>query len=103
MARKEFYQRHDLTNGRLFATRGCPFGCDFCTVAVLYQRHVRKRPVAAVAAEYASFPGKIMIFWDDNLACDREYAKALFRAIEPQYFPNLAGLTLGGSITETTP
>ena len=32
----------------------------------MYQRKVRTRPVAAVAAEYASFPGKVIIFWDDN-------------------------------------
>ena len=49
----------------------------------MYQRKVRKRPVASVAAEYASFPGKVIIFWDDNLANDREYAKDLFRAIAP--------------------
>ena len=83
MARKELYHRRDFTGGRLFATRGCPYGCDFCTVAVMYQRNVRTRPVAAVASEYASFPGKVIIFWDDNLASDREYAKALFRSIAP--------------------
>jgi radical SAM superfamily enzyme YgiQ (UPF0313 family) len=83
MARKELYHRRDLTGGRLFATRGCPYGCDFCAVAVMYQRKVRTRPVAAVASEYASFPGKVIIFWDDNLASDREYAKALFRSIAP--------------------
>ena len=83
MARKELYHRRDLTGGRLFATRGCPHGCDFCAVAVMYKRKVRKRPVAAVASEYASFPGKVIIFWDDNLASDREYAKALFRSIAP--------------------
>ena len=83
MARKEHYQRRDHTGGRLFATRGCAYGCDFCTLAVMYQRQVRQRPVAAVAAEYASFPGKVIIFWDDNLASDRQYAKALFRAITP--------------------
>jgi radical SAM superfamily enzyme YgiQ (UPF0313 family) len=83
MARKELYHRRDFTGGRLFATRGCPYDCDFCAVAVMYQRKVRTRPVAAVAKEYASFPGKTIIFWDDNLASDREYAKALFRSIAP--------------------
>ena len=83
MARKELFHRRDYTGGRLFATRGCLYGCDFCALAVMYQRQVRKRPVAQVAAEYASFRGKVIIFWDDNLANDREYAKALFRAIEP--------------------
>jgi radical SAM superfamily enzyme YgiQ (UPF0313 family) len=83
MARKELYHRRDLTGGRLFATRGCPYDCDFCAVAVMYQRKVRTRPAEAVASEYASFPGKVIIFWDDNLASDREYAKALFRSIAP--------------------
>ncbi len=83
MARKDLYHRRDYTAGRLFATRGCAYDCDFCAVAVMYQRAVRQRPIADVAAEYASFPGKVIIFWDDNLASDRDYAKALFRAIAP--------------------
>ncbi len=83
MARKDLYHRHDYTAGRLFATRGCSFGCDFCALAVMYRRKVRKRPVAAVAAEYGSFQGKVIIFWDDNLANDRAYAKSLFRLIAP--------------------
>ena len=49
----------------------------------MYKRNFRKRPVAEVAAEYASFHGKRIIFWDDNIAADKEYAKQLFRAITP--------------------
>ncbi|MGC2324941.1 MAG: radical SAM protein [Terriglobales bacterium] len=83
MARKELFHRHDYTNGVLFATRGCPSQCDFCTIAVMYGHKLRKRPIAEVAAEYASFPGNVIIFWDDNIAGDMEYAKGLFRAIAP--------------------
>jgi radical SAM superfamily enzyme YgiQ (UPF0313 family) len=36
-----------------------------------------------VAQEYASFHGKVVILWDDNIAGDVEYAKALFRALAP--------------------
>jgi radical SAM superfamily enzyme YgiQ (UPF0313 family) len=50
---------------------------------VVYGHGFRKRPVAEVAAEYASFKGKVIIFWDDNIAADRAYAKQLFRAITP--------------------
>src|ERR1017187_9492440 len=49
----------------------------------MYRHGLRKRPVAEVAAEYASFKGKVIIFWDDNIAGDVEYAKELFRAIAP--------------------
>ncbi|MFI5108949.1 MAG: B12-binding domain-containing radical SAM protein [Terriglobales bacterium] len=83
MARKDLFHRQDYTDGVLFATRGCPSQCDFCTIAVMYGHKLRKRPIAEVAAEYASFKGNVIIFWDDNLAGDMEYAKGLFRAIAP--------------------
>ncbi|SPF53457.1 Fe-S oxidoreductase [Candidatus Sulfopaludibacter sp. SbA4] len=82
-ARKELFHRRDHSNGVLFATRGCPRQCDFCTISVMYRHTVRKRPIAEVAAEYASFRGTVIIFWDDNIAGDMEYAKGLFRAIAP--------------------
>ena len=77
MSRKGLFHRRDPTAGVLFATRGCPHRCDFCTLAVMYQRRVRKRPVEAVAQEYASFRGKVIILWDNNIAGDMKYAKAL--------------------------
>lgn len=83
MAQKPLFHRKDLASGVLFATRGCPNRCDFCAIAVMYPHGLRKRPVAEVAAEYASFKGKRIIFWDDNITADREYAKELFRAIAP--------------------
>jgi len=83
MSRQELFHRRDHTAGVLFATRGCAHRCDFCTIAVMYQGRVRKRPVEAVAREYASFRGKVVILWDDNIAGDMEYAKVLFRALAP--------------------
>ena len=84
-ARKDLFHRHDHTNGVLFATRGCPNQCDFCVIAMMYPHKMRKRPVAEVAAEYVSFKGKVIIFWDDNLAGDVSYALELFRAITPYH------------------
>ena len=83
-SRQDLFHRRDHTAGVLFATRGCAFRCDFCTLAVMYQSQVRQRPVESVAEEYASFDGKVVILWDDNIAGDLEYAKALFRALAPQ-------------------
>jgi radical SAM superfamily enzyme YgiQ (UPF0313 family) len=83
MARKDLFHRHDHTNGVIFATRGCPSQCDFCTIAVIYRHNFRKRPIAEVAREYASFHGKVIIFWDDNISGDMKYAQDLFHAIAP--------------------
>ena len=83
MSRKDLFHRRDHAGGVLFATRGCTHRCDFCTIAVMYQSGVRKRPVAAVAEEYGSFSGKVIILWDDNIAGDVEYAKTLFQALTP--------------------
>ncbi|HTR45673.1 MAG TPA: radical SAM protein [Thermodesulfovibrionales bacterium] len=80
-SRKDLFCRRDHAGGVLFATRGCANRCDFCTLAVMYRSCVRKRPVEAVAEEFGSFRGKVIILWDDNIAGDMEYAKALFRAL----------------------
>jgi radical SAM superfamily enzyme YgiQ (UPF0313 family) len=84
-ARKDLFHRKDYTHGVLFASRGCPNQCDFCTLSVMYKNRLRKRPVAEVAAEFASFAGKVIIFWDDNIAGDLDYAKELFKAIAPYH------------------
>jgi len=80
-ARQELFHRRDHTAGVLFASRGCPYRCDFCSVAVMYRGKLRRRPVDEVASEYASFRGKVVILWDDNIVADRAYAKELFRAL----------------------
>jgi radical SAM superfamily enzyme YgiQ (UPF0313 family) len=83
MSRKELFHRRDHAGGVLFATRGCPYRCDFCTLVVMYKNQVRQRPVDAVAREFGSFRGKVIILWDDNIASNLEYAKNLFRALAP--------------------
>jgi len=83
MSRKALFHRRDHTSGVLFATRGCPNRCDFCVIHAMYGPRHRQRPVAEVAAEYASFPGRVIIFWDEDIAADPVYAKSLFRAVAP--------------------
>lgn len=83
MSRKDLFHRRDYAGGIMFATRGCPNKCEFCALTVMYHRNFRTRPVAEVAQEYGSFGGKVIIFWDDNIAGDLAYAKELFKAITP--------------------
>jgi len=83
MARKHLFHRKDHSSGVLFASRGCPNSCEFCVVSVMYKCNYRQRPVEEVANEYASFKGKVIIFWDDNIAADLNYSKQLFKSITP--------------------
>jgi radical SAM superfamily enzyme YgiQ (UPF0313 family) len=79
------WNRWWATRGAIIATRGCPHGCDYCTIPVLYPqaRRMRCRPVDALIAEIAAIPDKGIVLWDDNLGGNPRYAKAFFRALAP--------------------
>lgn len=64
-------------------TRGCPFSCSFCAVSNFFGRTYRFRPVSEVIAEVKKFPGKIVIFVDDNIIGNPSYAKELFTRLIP--------------------
>jgi radical SAM superfamily enzyme YgiQ (UPF0313 family) len=65
------------------ATRGCPHGCDFCSVSAFSHRTQRQRPIPDVVHEIAGLPGRFFVFADDNLVADRDYARRLFEALAP--------------------
>ncbi|MDR0286838.1 MAG: radical SAM protein, partial [Clostridiales bacterium] len=69
--------------GTMFATRGCPNSCEFCTIACIYKNKFRKRPISEVVKDFSSFKGKVVVFWDDNISADIDYAKEMFKAITP--------------------
>lgn len=81
--------RWDLIKGRVYgkgvtiATRGCPFACEYCTIPAMYQRKMRYRPIPQIVEQLKIMPGRALIFWDDNIGANREYAKELFKAITP--------------------
>lgn len=72
-------------------TRGCPFGCHFCSVTRFFGGKYRSRPVDNVVSEVSTFKTTtkrfslkdVVFFVDDNIIGDREHAKELFRKIKP--------------------
>jgi len=86
--------RYDLLPPTFFvkrvvqATRGCPFGCSFCTVPVL-NPGFRTRPAEEVLGDigYDRFrwwwQRKLVWFWDDNLTVKRDYVIDLLRRMIP--------------------
>lgn len=86
--------RRDLFNAKkylilnsTYATRGCTFDCNFCSIKKIIPDY-RTRPVPEVIKEIETFGGnyfhrKNFIFWDDNLVGNRENAKKLFKELIP--------------------
>jgi len=64
------------------ATRGCNHHCQFCSVAAFSRYKIRKRPVEKVVEEIKTL-GKHVLFMDDNITLDKEYARELFTAMIP--------------------
>ncbi len=84
------FQRLDLlkpgaymTNNCVQTSRGCPHGCDFCSVTKFFGKTYRYRPVKDVIKEVEALPGNYLVFVDDNIAGNRRYAKELFTALKP--------------------
>lgn len=62
--------------------RGCPHGCDFCSIHALYGTCIRYRPVDEVIQEIKDLATKNIVFVDDNLFADRTMAVELIRGLK---------------------
>ncbi len=51
----------------VFASRGCPIGCDFCAVSSLFGKPFRLRPVADVVAEIETLKRRYYYLIDDTV------------------------------------
>ena len=64
-------------------SRGCIHGCNYCASSIFFNRHHYCRAVGEVIEEIKSQKRKVLFFVDDNIVCNREKAKELFRALIP--------------------
>jgi radical SAM superfamily enzyme YgiQ (UPF0313 family) len=64
------------------ATRGCSFGCSFCSVPAAGYGW-QTRPIENVVDEISRIPARRFTFNDVNLLGDRNYALELLKAIQP--------------------
>ncbi|HID26053.1 MAG TPA: B12-binding domain-containing radical SAM protein [Thermoplasmata archaeon] len=65
------------------ATRGCPFGCEFCAITNMRFRNVfRMRAVEDVVEEIKTLPGKTFNFHDNSLTINPTYTKQLLREMK---------------------
>ena len=72
-----------LTRGAIIATRGCTQRCGYCYLATRGLRSpFQKRAVSDVLAEIDATGERFVVFTDNNLLADAQYAMALCRALE---------------------
>ena len=79
LLRREAY----MTVNCVQTTRGCPHQCDFCHVTHFFGKTYRCRPVEEVIEEVERLDGEFVVFIDDNIAGNRNYAKELFTRLKP--------------------
>ena len=82
--------RRDLINDKslikvapIETTRGCQWGCDFCTVTKFFGRKPRYRPIEDVIRSIDHIDNKNLVMLDDNIVGNRIYAKKLFKELKP--------------------
>ena len=74
--------RHYVTINAVQAGRGCCHSCRYCSVTAFHQQKYRHRPLNDVLSELAAMP-RDLIFVDDNIIADREFARDLFERMIP--------------------
>ncbi len=93
------WPRRDLIVGKghspvhfVETTRGCPHGCEFCSVTTFWGGRYRSRPIEEVLDELRHLKPltkkrlalkNFVFFVDDNIASNHDYAARLFEAIMP--------------------
>jgi radical SAM superfamily enzyme YgiQ (UPF0313 family) len=82
-ARRDHIERRPYGRGVLIATRSCPHACGYCMLPHFYHHHFRCRPSGEVIAEAAAIQEKALIFWDDNIIGNLNYARGLFHGLIP--------------------
>lgn len=87
---KNVITRRDIFEGKgylpitlLQFSRGCSNKCSFCASSVYFNANHYCRPVEDVITEIKSQKRKLLFFVDDNIVCNKEKAKELFRALIP--------------------
>lgn len=70
-------------------SRGCPFGCKFCTVTSMFGRKYRFRSTEKVLEDIRPYTDSTIFIYDDNFAASKERTKHLLRRmIEEKITPD---------------
>lgn len=70
-------------NPGIQATRGCPVGCEFCSVSnSKFRNELRTRPIENIIKEIKSMEKNYFAFFDNSLTMNPNHSKQLFREMK---------------------
>ncbi len=102
--------RDALPVAKMYTSRGCPAGCNFCAVEHIAGKRFRKRSVESILDEIEfmiqKYKVKEILFYDDNLIFDIKRAKELCKGIIKRQFnikfkcPNIAVYCLDNELMD---
>ncbi|MBE0432595.1 cobalamin B12-binding domain-containing protein [candidate division WOR-3 bacterium] len=76
--------------GQIHTSRGCPYGCAYCSSSIIWKKKVRFRSVGNVMSEiaylYSCYRVRDINFADDNLTLDQDRVAAICEAILERKF-----------------
>lgn len=64
-------------------SRGCPYGCSFCSSTRFFGTKYRFRDIGKVVEELKAYPKNFIVFIDDNICGNADYLRELLKAIAP--------------------
>lgn len=70
----------------VMTSRGCPYGCNYCTVTRMFGRRVRRQSVQKVHEDirrHVEQGFRHFFFYDDNFMTDRRWTRALLERLAP--------------------
>jgi radical SAM superfamily enzyme YgiQ (UPF0313 family) len=79
-------RRRELYELPVMTSRGCPYGCTYCSVTRMFGRKVRRRSVAKVHEDICRHMDRgfrHFFFYDDNFTADRAWTRALLERLAP--------------------
>lgn len=81
--------RWDLLNERKYyvprtfqVSRGCPYGCSFCSSTQFFGVKYRFRPIDRIVNELKGYRKRMAVFVDDNIVGNPAYSRELFKALK---------------------
>jgi len=79
-------RRAELYELPIMTSRGCPYGCTYCSVTSMFGRKVRRQSVQKVHSDlcrYMDLGYQRFFFYDDNFTADGEWSKQLLGRAAP--------------------